>query len=284
MGEANMTAVGLRAVLVVPLLAGSSAASAQEAAPRTEGESPPFELIDSPRSADTRALTTQFEEIFAVVTERLGVSLDYRIKVSFGLPNPGPCRSRGATMTPPPGSGDDSPPLIFIFADANTDRKQILAALAHELGHALQYSAVDGGRALASIFLEGFATWAAEPYWLEWQGAPSFESLIASYIRAGNYLPLHENDGFLDTLSPEAAARFGDDCLRQRDIIYTEWAAFIDYLVEQYGRERLYSLFRTPPLASDEHVELRLPNFPAVYGSSLERLEAAWLETITAAD
>ena len=93
---------------------------------------------------------------------------------------------------------------------------------------------------------------------------------------------LNQNDGFLDTVTEEAAARFGDDCLNQRDIIYTEWAAFIDYLVEEHGRERLYSLFRTPPLVSDdEAAPFRRPNFPAVYGSSLERLEAAWLERLT---
>jgi hypothetical protein len=230
--------------------------------------------------ADTRARRERFEEIFEAVTERLGVSLDYTMTVTFAAPNPGPCRSRGATMVSPTGSEKDFPPRIFIFADGNTDPKEISAIWAHELGHALQYSAVEGGRSPGSIFIEGFATWAAGPYWLEWQGATSFQSLVASYIAAGTYLPLHEN-AFLDTLSEDAVSRFGDECLSRRDVIYSEWAAFIEDLVEQHGRERLYSLFQTPPLVSvEEQTRFTQPNFPAVYGSSLERLEAEWLERV----
>jgi hypothetical protein len=260
--------------LLAALLIALQRAAAQESAHFEFSGS----LGDTP--ADTRALRERFEEIFEAVTERLGVSLNYAVTVTFAAPNPGPCRSRGATMVPPVGSENDFPPRIFIFADGNTDPKEISAIWAHELGHAHQFSVVDGGRSVGSIFTEGFATWAAGPYWLEWQGATSFQSLVASYIAAGTYLPLHEN-AFLDTLSEDAVSRFGDDCLRRRDVIYSEWAAFIEHLVEEHGRERLYSLFQTPPLVSvEEHTRFTQPNFPAVYGSSLERLEAEWLERV----
>lgn len=179
--------------------------------------------------------------------------------------------------------GSQGPPMIVIRADQETGTDQVLAVLAHELGHIFQQRVIEGGQSIRSIFIEGFATWAAGRYWLEWQGVPSFRSAVASYIAAGTYLPLHENDGFLDTLSEDAEARLGEDCLRQRDIIYTEWGAFIEYLVDEHGRERFYSLFRVPPLVSDdEEGRFVKPNFPAVYGSSLEQLEAAWLEAVAA--
>ena len=276
---------GLRTLMLVSVAVGPQAADAQEVVlPSTASESRHFEFVGS-TAAESHALAGQFDEIFEVVVRRLGVSLEDKVKVTFGPPNPGPCRSRGWTMVPPPGTENDSLPLIVIFADENTDAKQIVAVLAHELGHVLQYLAVDGGRSIQSIFNEGFATWAAGPYWLEWQDATSFQAAVASYVAAGTYLPLRENDGFLDTLTEEAVARFGQDCLNRRDVIYAEWAAFIEYLVEEYGRAKLYSLFQTAPLVSDDDTRpYRQPNFPAVYGSSLEELEAAWLRKVAAND
>jgi hypothetical protein len=263
------------------LLAASRVASAQQALPSTSLESAHFEIA-ADSSFVPMNVERQFAEIYDAVVERLGVSLEEQVRVVFAPPNPGPCRQRGAMMYPPPGAETNRPPLVWIFADENTDPKQISAAWSHELGHAVQYFAVEGGRSLASIFVEGFATWAAGPYWLEWQGEDSFRSAVASYIAAGSYLPLHENDGFLDTLSDEAVARFGDDCLNQRDIIYTEWAAFIDYLVEEHGKETLFALFRAPPFIKDDELPpFMRPDFRAVYGSSLEQLEAAWLERLT---
>lgn len=267
-----------RAALAVQLIAASPGVTAQQALPVTEPVSAHFEIVETSSYVPSN-VGQHFEEIYAVVVERLGVSLEERVRLVFSPPNPGPCRQRGATMFPSRAAESDQPPIVWIFADGNTDPKQISAAWAHELGHAVQAFAIDGGRSLGTMFVEGFATWAAGPYWLEWLGADSFRSAVTSYVAAGTYVPLHENDEFFDTLSEEAAAKFGDDCLRQRDIIYTEWAAFIDYLVEEHGRERLYSLFRAPPLVN-EAVPVRRPNFPAVYGSSLERLEAEWLERL----
>jgi hypothetical protein len=266
------------------LVAAALAARAQEdfASPPTIGESPHLELAPPAgyTPAEARALRVQFDAIFEVVAERLGVSLDERVTVALVAPAPGPCRSRGWTMVPQRRSENDPLPKIFIFADRSTDMKQISAGFAHELGHVLEYVALND-QSIHTMFLEGFATWAAGPFWLEWQGAASFQSAAASYLAAGTYVPLHENEAYLDTLSEAAAARLGDDCLRRRDVIYTEWAAFIEHLVAEHGRERLYSLFRTPPLESEDGTRFRRPNFPAVYGNSLERLESAWLERLS---
>src|SRR5690606_41472878 len=98
----------------------------------------------------------------------------------------------------------------------------VMGDWAHVVGQVLDEAAIACRRELA-ISREGFATWAAWLYWLEWKGVRSFRFAIASYQAAGMYLPLHENDGFLDTLSEDAAQRFGEDCLYYRDLIYTEW-------------------------------------------------------------
>jgi len=186
-----------RAFLALQLIATSPVVTAQQAIPGNTPQPPHFEIAEASDYVPTNVVQ-HFDEIYAVVVERLGVSLDETIRLLFAPTNPGPCRTRGSTMVPPPASETDQPPVIWIFADQNTDRRQISAAWAHELGHAVQYFAIDGGQSIASIYVEGFATWAAGPYWLGWQGADSFRSLVASYIAAGTYLPLHENDGFLD--------------------------------------------------------------------------------------
>ena len=232
-------------------------------------------------SDDRRTLGAQLDEIYEVVAERVGASLDRKITVSFAPPNPSPCRSRGATMLPRPGS--DELPKIFMFVDESTDSKQIWGGFAHEVGHVLEVVALNRA-SIASVFLEGFATWAAGPYWLEWHGVTSFESAVASYIAAGTYIPLHQDYVVFDTLSPEAEATLGESCVKRRDIVYTEWGAFIEYLVEEHGRDKLHALFRTPALVSEELGRpIAHPNFPAVYGMALEELEAEWLQAITTA-
>jgi hypothetical protein len=166
-----------------------------------------------------------------------------------------------------------------------TSEAQVLAVLAHEVGHVLQFEAVNGGSSIQSIFIEGFATWVAGPYWLDWQGVHSFQSAVKSYLDSGTYISLHENDESFDTTSDDAELRFGRDCLNMRDIIYTEWAAFIDYLVEEYGREKLLSLFQAAPIgAVDDQTRYKQPNFPEIYGASLEQLEVAWLQSLEASD
>jgi hypothetical protein len=264
-------------------VAGSLTAGAQESfgLPPATVETEHFGL-DVPfgyTSADAGALEQQFEEVYEVVVARLGVVPTEKVRVTFSPPVGGPCGRRGSTMLLP------NRVFITLFADRQTSTDQILGGLAHELGHVLQHVAVEGGRSIVSMFVEGFATWAAGPYWLRWQGATSFRSAVQSYVASGTYLPLHENDGFFDTLTEDAVSRLGEDCVSRRDVIYTEWGAFIEYLVGEYGRERLYLLFRTPPLESkDGGMPFRRPNFPVVYGRSLEQLEAMWLESVTAAD
>src|SRR5690606_33963642 len=210
----------LRAFLWIFLGAGSIA-TAQEgpAFPDATNESDHFwfNLPAGYTVADAATLGEQFDRIFEIVADRVDASLDQKITLVFDYPRPGHCPSRAWTT-----ASRDSLPMIFVLASEDTPAAQIKGALAHEVGHVLDEAAIASRRELA-IIREGFATWAAGPYWLEWKGVRSFRSAIASYKAAGMYLPLHENEGFLDTLSEDAAQRFGEDCLYYRDLIYTEW-------------------------------------------------------------
>ena len=97
-----------RALLATLLIAASPVGTAQQALPGGSYESAHFEI-----SADASHLPMNigphFDEIYAVVTERLGVSLEERVRLSFDAPNAGPCPSRGWTMYPPPGVESDQP-------------------------------------------------------------------------------------------------------------------------------------------------------------------------------
>jgi hypothetical protein len=169
-------------------------------------------------------------------------------------------------------------PLVFVFIDASTGSKQIAGVFAHELGHILHIVAIHNGRTLPSNFAEGFATWAAGRYWLDWMNETSFRSAVAKLVDTGAYLALHENDGRPDAVGTQAANRYGEGCLRRRDILYTEWAAFIEYLVDEYGKDKLYELIQAgAPLDAQTFVAL---DFVSIYGRPLPQLEAAWLQTI----
>jgi len=123
------------------------------------------------------------------------------------------------------------------------------------------------------------ATWAAGRYWPAWKRA-SFNALVRSYLDEVTYLPLYEN---LDL----SLAYAGANCIEKRDILYSEWAAFIDFLLTTYGVDQLGVLFRSSPpeeteIDGEEVVISRPPDFEGVYGSALNQLEAAWLNQLAA--
>jgi hypothetical protein len=84
---------------------------------------------------------------------------------------------------------------------------------------------------------EGQATWGAGRYWEAWQKATLPDS-AQSFKRDGTYLPLSE---YLRTEVTKKSST-GENCLRDRDVRYSSWAAFIDFLIKQYGMERFPQL------------------------------------------
>jgi hypothetical protein len=90
---------------------------------------------------------------------------------------------------------------------------------------------------------------------------------------------LYENFQRPPQPNPQATPSVNDDCLVLRDTIYTEWASFLDYLIQKYGWEKLPALFESPDYERRRReIIMKPPDFQAVYGSSLNQLEAAWLE------
>ena len=128
--------------------------------------------------------------------------------------------------------------------------------------------------------------------------------------RNGRYVPL------TDYFREDEAQKFSNDsnCLSDRDRRYTSWAAFLDFLIANQGMEKLRQLLgpveeirdptREParvtiPIGggfdldelirngfrgfSTEFVWVPppVPDFPGVYGRTLDELEKAWWEQIT---
>ncbi len=99
----------------------------------------------------------------------------------------------------------------------------------------------------------------------------------------------------------------GEDCLAERDRRYISWAAFLDFLIERYGMEKLLELLGpvqppeqvptpppiltipphpsgTPTIFAEPAVEVSIiqpPDYEGVYGLALNQLEDAWLRQLT---
>ena len=139
---------------------------------------------------------------------------------------------------------------------------------------------------------EGLASWAAGRYWTAWKEGPSLSDSARDYLSTGTFLPLSQNVE-LTGVYPGAAAK---DCLARRDMLYTSWAAFVEFLINSYGAEKFKELLSTVEVdvstevakitvddgvveVSNEVREIRGPDW-STYGKSLETLEQAWLESV----
>ncbi len=204
----------------------------------------------------------QAEQIYGDVSERIDTSLSTKIIVAFLQPLTGNCAPRGITY-------HEQEPMILIFADQDTNREQVLAAFAHELGHAFLHQKFEGSGDVA--LNEGLATWAAGNYWLAWKGM-SFDDSVRLYINNGTYLPLFQNYDLSQAYEDTPG------CLTQRDTLLTELASFMDYLIRIFGIEKLDELFKVqePELTGAQYV-IYPPDYKGVYGFEFNQLEIAWL-------
>jgi len=202
------------------------------------------------------------EKIYAYDSSRMRTELEQKTLIVFLPPQTGNCSPRGTTVF-------DEVPTILIYADQKTSQEQILATLSHELGHVFIHQMYPN---LHSVALnEGMATWIARDYWQAWKNNP-FDVSVRKFISNQSYLPLFQN------LDMQKAYEKSADCIRNRDILLTEFASFIDYLIRTYGMERLSVLYdeKLSQSISQSH-NIHSPDFYGVYGLQLNQLENAWL-------
>jgi hypothetical protein len=126
----------------------------------------------------------------------------------------------------PPQRGGYSPDEreVTVYLDGTEDAAWVRGVLSHELGHALAHQEI-GQETGDSTLIEGFATWASVPYWQDWQPWGDFAAAAA-------IPPTEFEAAECDTLN--------------RDFVYARRAAFLDWLVDRFGRGKLYQALRTP--------------------------------------
>jgi hypothetical protein len=245
-------------------------------------------------------LEAEAETIYAYVAERIGVRTDERFAIAFRKPDTSACPIRGLAQWATPVA------QVIVFADERTSRAQVLGVLAHEVGHLMHGRALKAGTRFGHLD-EGLATWAAGKYWEAWQKA-SFTEMMNAFRRSGRYVPLK------DYFREEAPAQFpskDSSCLAERDLRYTSWGAFLGFLIDAHGMDKLRQLLGpveeikgpepgrlvTIPRGGDGFdidvltrgvfrtetvwIPPPVPDFPGVYGRTLDELEKAWWEQIT---
>jgi hypothetical protein len=257
-------------------------------------ETPHFQIYAEQANVpvDLNWLAGEVEAIHAYLVERLGVRTTERFALVFRPPDTDSCPKRGqARVDKPVGQ-------VVVFADERTSRIQISGVLAHEIAHLLHDRALKA-RMSDENLMEGLASWAAGKYWDAWQGAAADN--VRAYRRAGRYIPLEDYYHAIP-LGTDSA-----ECLRNRDLRYNSWAAFIDSLITDYGMEKFVQLlgrrnvvpspttpsivtipldpaiFRRDPVTGNlvpALVVYRPAVFKQVYGLSLSELEMAWLEKL----
>ena len=126
---------------------------------------------------------------------------------------------------------DADSPKIFLSKDSIKTTSHLLGVFAHELGHIICYRLIDSSHQTGNMYWdEGFASWVAGKYYLNWQGYHNYSSAMKYIISSDKYYEIRNIYG---------------ECTRsarQRDIIYMEWASFIDYLAKRYGFDKILSL------------------------------------------
>ncbi len=181
-----------------------------------------------------------------------GSQLDGRVVVRFEPEQQGACAIRGMTLS--------QHRIIRMYYGPDASLQGVLAILSHELFHQLQhdYYGEEAHRRADIILLEGMAAWGSDRYFRA-AGMRSFRGRVRDALRSETLLSL--------TTSLE------DDCrTTTRNVLYDEWASFVEYLILTYGRESFDHLYVSStgraPGSSD---------YQGVYGKTLAQLETEWM-------
>jgi len=207
------------------------------------------------------------EPLLAEAAERVGQALPRPpVAVVFARSYAARCPARGLASP-----GDDVP-FLMVMVDEDTPDVQIRAVLAHELVHHLTYHGDFVGDA---VLTEGVANWGAGEHALAWQGWSSWPEAARAYLEDGSYVSVADDTGQIP--------RDGEDCLARRDRVYNVRAAFVEWLVANYGRQTVLAMpsREVPDPASTEGGTLAVTDYAAATGHSLVALERRWLAELT---
>ena len=165
---------------------------------------------------------TLSQEIFQYECERMNFTKDIHLTVEIkDLVND----VRGYVV---PNSTSDS---MFLSKDSIKAKDHLTGIFAHELGHIIYFKSIDTLFCSGNMYwAEGFASWAAGKYYLQWQGYQNYKSAIKEIVSSNKFHDIKNIYG-----EPNKPAK-------QRDVVYIEWASFVDYLIDKYGFEKSITL------------------------------------------
>ena len=195
------------------------------------------------------ALGDELQAALDYVEERTGIQAVGRIKLIIS--QDASCGFHGVTYS--------DVRVVYVFSCAGIPRQRVVNIAAHEFVHQLGQDRYGPAHLGADLALsEGFATWGAGKYWLG--GNPDFAAFAREYRNSGTAIAL--------------GTHYSAVGLNGMNILYYQWASFVDYLIATYGRERFDALYVSgggdPGGAA----------YPAVTGRSFAELEAEWIAAL----
>ncbi len=147
--------------------------------------------------------------------------------------------------------------VVNTYGCNETPVNSMLLIMSHELVHQLAHDRYGNHLNADMILAEGFATWGAGNYWLS--GHPNFKS----FVRASYNEPLYLSNPYGNIPAMNKS--------------YYQWASFIEFLLETYGRDKLDQLYNSgtgwAPGTAD---------YPGILGKDLNALAADWYRWLNA--
>lgn len=195
--------------------------------------------------ADQQAIAGDLEQALTYVVDRFGSGPSERIKTVIAV-EPG-CGLHGIAYT--------DVHEVQVYTCASLPRQRAVNILAHEFVHQLCQDRYGPQHLKADLMLsEGVATWGAGKYWLG--DAPSFKAFVRPYKQSGSLLPL--------------AISYEGRGIAAMNQLYYQWASFVEFLIDTYGREKFDALYVSGSNAPGS------ANYAGVYGKDLAALENEW--------
>lgn len=243
------------------------------------------------------------EEAIAALPSDLELSTNLWVHVLPGKTDRCPIRGQANRV--------EGQPLIEIYLRSEWSEATLRRIVHHEVGHIYHRSLLAGSLEEARrptgdmIMSEGLATWLTRTTWLADLGFPSLQGAVRSYVAAGKHLGLVENyEADVAEMTTSTS-----ECLELRDAIYTQYAAFVGFLIDEFGfdavlaasaQERLIRSEETgylvlAPLDNDavlaafaqnlliklegsDKLALAPLDYEAAFGAPLGELEKRWLD------